>query len=118
MPHRPPVHNARVRDRAAALVVPVRPKCHESRGSAASRGYGRKWREARAGFLAKHPLCVHCLGRGHVTGATEVDHIQPHRGDEVLFWASEWNWQSLCHTCHSEKTVREDGGFGRQRKER
>jgi 5-methylcytosine-specific restriction endonuclease McrA len=29
-----------------------------------------------------------------------VDHIQPHRGDQRLFWDRR-NWQPLCRTCHS-----------------
>jgi 5-methylcytosine-specific restriction protein A len=29
----------------------------------------------------------------------------------ALFW-DQSNWQPLCHTCHSKKTAREDGGFG------
>jgi 5-methylcytosine-specific restriction protein A len=45
--------------------------------------------------------------------ATEVDHKVPHRGDQDLFWDTS-NWQSLCKPCHSAKTAREDGGFGRQ----
>lgn len=28
-----------------------------------------------------------------------------------MFW-SRRNWQALCATCHSRKTVRQDGGFG------
>ncbi|WP_353056028.1 hypothetical protein [Mesobacillus subterraneus] len=30
----------------------------------------------------------------------------------ILFW-NVHNWQSLCASCHSSKTVKEDGGFGR-----
>lgn len=81
------------------------------RGTAAQRGYGAAWQKARAGFLRSHPLCVHCKARGLVTAATDVDHIVPHRGDQDLFWQHA-NWQSLCHSCHSVKTAREDGGFG------
>ncbi len=46
-----------------------------------------------------------------MTAATDVDHIQPHRGDMTLFWDSS-NWQPLCHRHHAQKTAREDGGFG------
>lgn len=85
------------------------------RGSAASRGYGRRWQKARAGWLMAHPVCVDPDGLhvGVVKLATDVDHIQPHRGNQALFWDSA-NWQSLCHACHSAKTAREDGGFGRR----
>ena len=69
--------------------------------------YNSKWKKARATFLIAHPLCVVCKGI-----ATDVDHIKPHRGDYILFWDKS-NWQALCHSCHSKKTVQEDGGFGK-----
>lgn len=81
------------------------------RESSAARGYGYKWQQARAGWLAKHPLCVHCAARGRVIEATDVDHIRPHKSDMTLFWDRQ-NWQSLCAPCHSAKTASEDGGFG------
>lgn len=87
-------------------------KADKDRGSAASRGYGRKWRKARLDWLARHPLCVRCKAAGIITGASVVDHITPHRGDMVLFWDAD-NWQSLCKVCHDKKTANEDGGFGR-----
>jgi 5-methylcytosine-specific restriction endonuclease McrA len=33
-----------------------------------------------------------------------VDHIQPHKGDETLFW-DENNWQPLCRQCHDIKAT-------------
>ncbi|MEY9097048.1 HNH endonuclease [Paenibacillus sp. RC84] len=81
------------------------------RGTAAQRGYDHKWRLARTGFLRKHPLCIHCRNNGRLNAATVVDHIIPHRGDKGLFW-DRANWQPLCASCHSIKTVKEDGGFG------
>jgi 5-methylcytosine-specific restriction protein A len=87
-------------------------KQDERRGSAASRGYGHRWRKARDAFLRAHPLCAECERRGRVTAANEVDHIRPHKGDQAMFWDSS-NWQSLCKTCHSTKTAAEDGGYGR-----
>ena len=87
----------------------------EPRGTSAQRGYGYKWQQARAGYLAKHPLCVECERQGRVVAATDVDHIIPHRGDMDLFWDSS-NWQPLCHPCHSAKTAREDGGLGNRRR--
>jgi 5-methylcytosine-specific restriction enzyme A len=82
----------------------------DSRGSAHSRGYDSKWRQARIGYLAKHPLCRHCEEAGHVVPATVVDHIIPHRGDKALFWDSS-NWQPLCKQHHDIKTAREDSAF-------
>ena len=78
----------------------------ERRGTAASRGYGSRWNDARASYLARHPLCVKCRLQGRVVEATVVDHIKPHRGDNKLFW-DERNWQALCKTCHDRKTVSE-----------
>jgi len=88
--------------------------CRQARGpvptrrqpSASARGYGRKWQAARAGFLRKHPFCAGCLRRGLTIRATELDHIQPHRGDQALFWRRA-NWQPLCKRCHARKTLAE-----------
>ena len=83
----------------------------KDRGSSTQRGYGYKWQQARAGYFRKHPLCVHCEAVGRFTAATDLDHIQPHKGDQVAFWDAS-NWQGLCKSCHSIKTAGEDGGFG------
>lgn len=81
------------------------------RGNSNSRGYTYKWRKARERYLRHHPLCVECLKDGRAIEATDLDHKKPHKGDMVLFW-DQSNWQGLCHPHHSEKTSREDGGFG------
>ena len=81
------------------------------RESSSARGYNYKWQQARAGYLAKHPLCCRCSLRDLVVAATDVDHIIPHKGDMALFWQRS-NWQGLCGPCHSTKTATEDGGFG------
>jgi 5-methylcytosine-specific restriction protein A len=80
----------------------------------AERGYNNRWKRARLGYLAKHPLCVHCKEHGLVTLATDLDHIVPHKGDMIKFWDFANNIQPLCHSCHSKKTVKEDGGFGQK----
>ena len=84
----------------------------KDRGSSAQRGYGARWQKARLGYLRSHPLCRACEDVGRVTLATVVDHKVPHRGDMALFWDPS-NWQSLCKTCHDQKTARDDGGWGR-----
>ncbi|MGB0972773.1 MAG: HNH endonuclease [Mycobacterium sp.] len=84
----------------------------ERRGTAASRGYGHKWRAARSLFLVEHPLCVKCWDIGRLVAASVVDHITPHKGGDALFW-SRSNWQALCKRCHDAKTARDDGAFGR-----
>ena len=75
--------------------------------SPAARGYDSAWRKARKEFLQAHPLCEECLKQGRYVKATDVDHMKAHRGDESLFWDRS-NWRSLCHSCHSKKTARED----------
>lgn len=87
--------------------TPKRPaweNADENRGTAAQRGYDGKWRRAREGFLAAHPLCTDCLKEGRHTAATIVDHITPHRGDKRLFWDKN-NWQPLCGRHHALKTA-------------
>jgi hypothetical protein len=71
----------------------------------------RSWQQAREGWLRKHPLCEMCMAETpqRLTAATLIDHIIPHRGDKVLFWAADTNWQSLCRQHHDVKTAQEDG---------
>ena len=64
-----------------------------------------RWRAFRKNYLNRYPLCVQCDREGRTTAATVVDHIKPHRGDEVLLWA-EANMQPLCKPCHDQKTAR------------
>ncbi|WP_305826896.1 HNH endonuclease [Pseudomonas aeruginosa] len=92
-------------------VQTINPDSWRSGKNSTQRGYGYRWQQARARFLAKHPLCRLCSDAGKVVEATEVDHIIPHRGDMELFW-QESNWMALCKVCHSKKTATEDGGFG------
>ena len=91
-----------------------RKEIDERRGSAASRGYGYRWRKTAAGFLRAHPLCQ-CPdcdeGRKRLVPATVVDHRTPHKGDKRLFWDPN-NWQSMAKACHDRKTAREDGRWG------
>lgn len=79
----------------------------DTRESSSQRGYNGKWRKRRKLYLSKHPLCVKCERAGKLTTATVVDHIVPHRGNEVLMW-DEDNWQALCKPCHDNKTGTED----------
>jgi len=81
------------------------PTNEQARGSAASRGYGRRWQKARKLFLAAHPTCQ-CDDPSCNREATEVHHVKPHRGDYELFW-DEANWQALTKECHSRLTARE-----------
>ena len=73
-------------------------------------GYGRKWRKQRDPYLRANPWCRSCLKQGRRTPAGVVDHIVPHKGNQSLMWNSA-NWQSLCHYCHTLKTISDDGGL-------
>jgi 5-methylcytosine-specific restriction enzyme A len=84
----------------------VKRELDRQRPSAARRGYGSRWRRARAACLERHPLCVRCQAKGCIEPSTVVDHVIPHRGDPVLFW-DEANWAALCKPCHDAKTARE-----------
>lgn len=70
------------------------------RPSSRERGYSTAWDKARAGFLRLHPHCAECAREGLIVRASVVDHVQPHRGDQALFW-SHANWQALCGNHHS-----------------
>jgi len=54
------------------------------RGGVAARGYDARWREARALFLKKHPLCAFCQAEGKIAPATVVDHIIPHSHPGIM----------------------------------
>ena len=88
-----------------------KPKQQRNVSKAWHRLYDRpEWPRLRADQLAREPFCRECAQRGERTRATEVDHIQPHRGDLRLF-LDAGNLQSLCHRCHSRKTIQENPGI-------
>lgn len=64
-----------------------------------------EWRRKSKAFLEKYPYCCICGQPSKIT-----DHIQPHRGDLYIFWNEE-NWQPLCVSCHSRKTLKENNNF-------
>ena len=102
VPVKPPVH----RPAGARSAAEVKRTLDRERPSAARRGYGRRWRRARAAFLAVHPLCAACRAQGRVVPAAVVDHVVPHRGDQALFW-DQSNWTPSCKPCHDRKTTHE-----------
>ena len=112
MPVRPPIH----------IPVGRRDKREQDRDYARSRNpvaqvlyRSRRWRRERLVFLKKHPLCCECERDGIISAAAVVDHVDPHRGDETVFW-DDTRWQALCTSCHSRKTAARDGGFGNARR--
>lgn len=84
-------------------------KYNSKRPSSSAQGYDYKWRKIRDAFLKANPFCFIC---GNL--ASQVDHIIPlsRGGTNHLD-----NLQSLCVSCHSKKTVKFDGGFGRDKVE-
>lgn len=108
----------------AAVATATRKAQDVRRGSSTARGYGAAWQKHRAAFLedlyfrqrtaGKHSrpwaACEICLERGVIARATDVDHrISRAQGGSEDFA----NLQGLCHRCHSQKTAREDGAWGR-----
>src|SRR5690606_264856 len=113
-------------------IMPVRPPLHRPVGRRDKRerdqDYARRrnpvaralyrskrGRTERAAFLHDHPLCVECERHDLIRPATVVDHIDPHGGDETVFWDKS-RWQALCASCHGRKTAAKDGGFGNARR--
>lgn len=74
------------------------------RGKVGRRIYDlQRWKITRKLQLAIEPLCRRCAERGEYTAAGEVDHIKPiEEGGDPWKWE---NLQSLCHACHSAKTL-------------
>ena len=97
----------RVATLKASPVRTITPGSWRGDKTSTERGYGYRWQQARARFLKAHPLCTYCQREGRVTLATVVDHIEPHRGNERLFW-DEGNWNALCASCHSSAKQREE----------
>lgn len=61
--------------------------------------------------LRKEPTCRMCAQAGYTTTATVVDHIDPHKGDEDLFFDPD-NLQSLCERHHNrDKAIQESRGY-------
>lgn len=86
------------------------------KATAAARGYGYRWQKARAAFLSipENVLCRMCAREGRITEATVVDHIVPHKGDQVLFW-DRANWQPLCAPHHNSDKQAEERGVAKVR---
>lgn len=105
----------RAREVSTQSVQMLNPDAWREGKSSNDIGYNYRWRQFRAKFLERSPLCVRCQAEGKVVVATVLDHIIPHRGNSELFWR-KGNHQPLCASHHSQKTALEDGGIGANRK--
>jgi 5-methylcytosine-specific restriction protein A len=73
----------------------------------------RAWRDRlRPQQLGREPLCADCIEKGFITKAETVDHVIPPYGDAKLQRNPD-NDRSLCWSCHSRKTHKQHGRFGR-----
>jgi|ERR1035437_489561 5-methylcytosine-specific restriction protein A len=87
------------------------------RPNANQRGYDARWQVTRRAYLNTHPLCesVECMAlpEWRRPDATDVDHVEG-RGPKASDGHDHAQLQALCHPCHSTKTAKQDGGFGRR----
>lgn len=84
------------------MLDPIQPRRFSPpRPSAASRGYGGRWRKIRLAVLRNEPKCRRCD-----EPATEVDHVDGDVGNCDLD-----NLQPLCGRCHRLKTQKEQGAL-------
>ena len=79
-------------------------------------GYDRAWYALAKAYRQAHPLCEHCESRGMIVASQETDHIIPFHGLSDPLRIDWDNLQALCKPCHSRKTAKEDGGFGRAKR--
>ena len=74
----------------------------------------KQWAAIRRQHIQAHTdnlLCADHLKRGMIRSMTDVDHI-----DGNTYNNKPDNFQSLCKSCHSRKTARENRGFGNTRR--
>lgn len=66
----------------------------------------KAWKHRREAQLKTNPFCSSCSSKGYKELAVVADHIEDHKGNEHSFYYGEL--QSLCFSCHSRKTAREN----------
>lgn len=77
-----------------------RPRKYTKRKKTTQRGYGTNHQQLRKIIKYQQPMCAVCGDP-----ANELDHV-----DGNAFNLSRDNLQMLCKSCHSKKTVKEQGG--------
>src|SRR3990172_4974402 len=70
--------------------------------------YDRHWQKRRVIQLTIQPWCEDCLAVVIYEPATEPHHVERHNGNREKFINGELI--SLCKSCHSRRTSREQGG--------
>jgi 5-methylcytosine-specific restriction protein A len=110
---------AAVRTITTASIVTVRPMQSEldvASGERAALHATGRWRRLRIMQLSRYPLCQLCEAQGITVAASVADHRLGHGrvpgyGSAGGDWRSRfWDLallQSLCATCHNEKSARE-----------
>lgn len=62
--------------------------------------------------LMASPLCERCKEQGYMVNGEHVDHRDGNTDNN-----QDENLRTLCASCHSQKTVHYDGGFGRKKRQ-
>lgn len=103
----------------------------QRRESPTKRGYDERWARHAHDLCYQRVFCELCLtagvetsivrGKRHQAGGKRtgiVDHVVPAQGgqSDPLFWEVS-NHRCLCIECHNWKTIRFDGGHGKQKRE-
>ena len=84
----------------------------DRRRQAADKYNTAQWRTLRQIQLSTNPICAGCKVDGIITSASHVDHIFP--WNQIGEHAFTHNlYQSLCPSCHSNKTQLEQQGIFR-----
>jgi len=89
--------------------VPRHVRGRDRRGSAARRGYGRRWRALRAAVLAAAPLCARCAARGLLRPADVGHHRIPIASARDPMLLDSANIEPLCRACHEREHGRLQG---------
>ena len=71
----------------------------------------KEWRDLRAWFVKKHPLCVTCRENGIAKLVQIVDHIVEIKDGGSLLCVT--NLMSMCIGCHNTKSAHEATQRGR-----
>jgi 5-methylcytosine-specific restriction endonuclease McrA len=62
--------------------------------------WSRRWREFRAAYVRKYPLCVRCLAEGRTSPTEHVHHVVP-REEAPGRSFDDSNLEALCASCHN-----------------